>query len=77
MTGDFSENDKIKCLLWCNRHCCLCGKACGTNIEIAHILYQKEKVDQAILLMLFHFVSIVTAKLGDIIANIPKATNID
>ena len=38
MTGDFSENDKIKCLLWCNRHCCLCGKLCGTNIEIAHII---------------------------------------
>lgn len=37
MNGDFSENDKIKCLLWCDRHCCLCGKACGTNIEIHHI----------------------------------------
>ncbi|MBM4273323.1 MAG: HNH endonuclease [Deltaproteobacteria bacterium] len=40
--GEFSEEDKIKCLLWCNRHCCLCGKACGTNIEIAHII-QKGK----------------------------------
>ena len=38
MKGDFSEEDKIKCLLWCNRHCCLCGKACGTDIEIAHII---------------------------------------
>ncbi|PWB56518.1 MAG: hypothetical protein C3F06_01140 [Candidatus Methanoperedenaceae archaeon] len=37
MNGKFSENDKIKCLLWCDRHCCLCGEACGTNIEIAHI----------------------------------------
>lgn len=34
----FSEEDKIKCLLWCNRHCCLCGKQCGNNIEIAHII---------------------------------------
>jgi len=42
MTGDFSENDKIKCLLWCDRHCCLCGKACGTNIEIAHIIPKKK-----------------------------------
>src|SRR3990172_2578927 len=37
MKGDFSEKDKIKCLLWSNRHCCLCGKASGTHIEIAHI----------------------------------------
>ena len=42
MTGDFSENDKIKCLLWCDRHCCLCGKACGTNIEIHHIIPKGE-----------------------------------
>ena len=38
MTGDFCEEDKTKCLLWCSRHCCLCGKACGTNIEIAHVI---------------------------------------
>ena len=42
MTGDFNENDKVKCLLWCDRHCCLCGKACGTNIEIAHIIPKGE-----------------------------------
>lgn len=34
---DFSEDIKVKCLLWSDRHCCLCGKACGTDIEIAHI----------------------------------------
>jgi hypothetical protein len=33
----FKEEDKIKMLLWCDRHCCLCKKACGTDIEIAHI----------------------------------------
>jgi len=38
MTGDFSKDDKIKALLWCNRHCCLCGKACGSNIEVHHIV---------------------------------------
>jgi len=38
MKADFSNEDKIKCLLWSNRHCCLCGKACGTDIEIAHII---------------------------------------
>ena len=50
--GDFHEKDKIKCLLWCNRHCCLCGKACGTNIELAHIQPKKRKgsehIDNAI-----------------------------
>ncbi len=35
--GDFREKDKIKCLLWCDRHCCLCGKVCGVDIEVAHI----------------------------------------
>ncbi|SRR6266699_5657315 len=35
--NEFSDNDKIKILLWCDRHCCLCGKACGVDIEIAHI----------------------------------------
>lgn len=37
MNNNFSEDDKIKCLLWCDRHCCLCGEACGTDIEIHHI----------------------------------------
>lgn len=37
MAKDFTENTKLKCLLWSDRHCCLCGKACGTDIEIAHI----------------------------------------
>jgi hypothetical protein len=34
---DFSEEDKVKVLLWCARHCCLCGRACGVGIEVAHI----------------------------------------
>jgi hypothetical protein len=34
---DFPEDVKIKCLLWSDRHCCLCGKQRGTGIEIAHI----------------------------------------
>ena len=52
MKDDFSEEDKIKCLLWCNRHCCLCGKACGTDIEIAHIIERAKEnsndIDNAI-----------------------------
>lgn len=34
---NFKEGDKIKCLLWCDRHCCLCRKNCGPDIEVAHI----------------------------------------
>jgi hypothetical protein len=37
MPKAFKGKDKIKILLWCDHHCCLCGKACGTDIEIAHI----------------------------------------
>jgi len=37
MAGGFKNKDKIKCLLWSDRHCCLCGKSCGADIEIAHI----------------------------------------
>lgn len=33
----FSEDDCIKVLLWCGRHCCLCGKAAGVGIEVAHL----------------------------------------
>lgn len=34
---NFTKSDKIKMLLWCDRHCCLCDKPCGIDIEIAHI----------------------------------------
>lgn len=43
MPPEFSEEDRIKVLLWCERHCCLCGKACDTNIEIHHIEQKGEK----------------------------------
>jgi hypothetical protein len=33
----FSEDDCIKVLLWCRRHCCLCGKSAGVGIEVAHL----------------------------------------
>jgi len=36
--GDFSDDVKLKCLLWSDRHCCLCGKQCGINIEVHHII---------------------------------------
>ena len=33
----FSESIRTKVLLWSDRHCCLCKKPCGINIEVAHI----------------------------------------
>ena len=34
---EFNEDVKLKCLLWSARHCGVCGKPCGLDIEIAHI----------------------------------------
>jgi len=34
---EFTEDIKLKCLLWSARHCGICGKPCGLDIEIAHI----------------------------------------
>lgn len=34
---EFSQDDKMKKLLWCDRHCTLCGKTCNVDIEIHHI----------------------------------------
>lgn len=55
MLGEFSEEDRIKVLLWCDRHCCLCGKPCGTNIVVHHIVQEGENlldIDNAIPLCL-------------------------
>jgi len=34
---EFPPDIKLKCLLWSDRHCCLCDKNCDTDIEIAHV----------------------------------------
>lgn len=44
---DFKEEDKKKVLLWCARHCCLCGKFAGLGIEIAHLDPKKSDIDNA------------------------------
>jgi len=44
MPAPFSEDNRIRVLLWCNRHCCLCGKACDTDIEVHHIEQEGENV---------------------------------
>lgn len=50
--GDFSENTKIRVVLWSFRHCCLCGKQCGTKIEVHHIIPKSkggtDNIDNAI-----------------------------
>jgi len=38
----FSESAKTKVLLWCDRHCCLCKKACGPKIEVHHIVEESK-----------------------------------
>lgn len=51
----FSEDDKIKILLWCDRHCCLCDNSCGTNIVCHHIEQEGQdtsNIDNAIPLCL-------------------------
>jgi len=45
---DFAESDKVKALLWCNRHCCLCGKPKGVGIEVAHLDPKRSDLDNAI-----------------------------
>lgn len=48
----FDDETKTKVLLWCDRHCCLCKKACGVNIEVHHIIPESEEgtndIDNAI-----------------------------
>ncbi len=34
----FSQDTRRRVLLWSDRHCCLCKKACGVNIEVHHLL---------------------------------------
>jgi hypothetical protein len=38
----FSHEVKTRALLWCDRHCCLCKKACGPNIEVHHIVQESD-----------------------------------
>lgn len=46
---DFADADKIKILLWCGRHCCLCNRLVGPGIEIAHLEKPDDnRIDNAI-----------------------------
>ena len=45
---DFSEGDKILVLLWCARHCCLCGRFAGLGIEVAHLDPVRSDIENAI-----------------------------
>jgi len=49
MRKDFRSTDKIQRLIWCDRHCCLCEKRCGLDIELAHIGENDDnRIDNAI-----------------------------
>jgi hypothetical protein len=37
MSKPFPEDVVRKALLWCDRHCCVCGRQCGLHIETHHI----------------------------------------
>lgn len=55
----FPENVKLKCLLWSDRHCCVCDTACGLDVEIAHIDPKGgNKFDNAIPVCYFHHAQI-------------------
>jgi hypothetical protein len=55
----FSDKDKLKCLLWSNRHCCVCDVACGLDIEVAHIDPKGgNKIDNAIPVCYLHHAQI-------------------
>ena len=43
----FSEPIKIKALVACSRHCCICHKFCGLKIELHHIVHGSEKGDNS------------------------------
>ena len=45
---DFDDDTTRKALLWCARHCCLCGKFAGVSIEIAHLEPKNADPDNAI-----------------------------
>ena len=45
--NNFDNKTKIKCLLCCDRHCCLCDKQCSTNIEIHHIIPKSKREDNS------------------------------
>ena len=38
----FDQKTRTKALLWSDRHCCLCKKACGVNIEVHHLVQESE-----------------------------------
>ena len=50
----FDQKTRTSALLWCDRHCCLCKKPCGTNIEVHHIVPEglggSDEIDNAIAL---------------------------
>jgi len=44
----FSSATRAKALLWSDRHCCLCKKPCGVDIEVHHIVPEGDGGDNDI-----------------------------
>jgi hypothetical protein len=44
---EFREEDKLRVLLWCGRHCCLCGRQVGVGIEVAHLDPHRPDIENA------------------------------
>jgi len=38
----FDNDVRMKALLWADRHCCLCKKPCGANIEVHHLVPESD-----------------------------------
>lgn len=39
----FDPAIRTRVLLWSDRHCCLCKKSCGVNIEVHHVIPENKK----------------------------------
>ncbi|MCW4015919.1 MAG: HNH endonuclease [Candidatus Bathyarchaeota archaeon] len=66
----FSEEVKTKCLLWSDRHCGVCGKSCGLDIEVHHIDPKEDNIQDNAIPVCYN----CHAKLGRYIDSQPRGT---
>ena len=70
----FPENVKLRALIACRRQCVLCGKFCGTHMELHHIK-QHGTVAEIPLKIVFRFALIATQTLEHTILITQKEQN--
>lgn len=46
LISESEEKTRARLFLWCSRHCCFCGRACTTNMEIHHIDGNRSNKDE-------------------------------